>query len=277
MDDTMSKNGNGRRQTPLIEAHQIGLTLDGAVILQDVSLALRPGEMVGLIGPNGAGKTTLLKILAGLMKPTAGVVTLEGRGMAAHSPREVARVTASVPQGAATDFAFTVREIVLMGRSPHLGRFELEGPRDRDIAQKAMRTMGIDALADRYVTTLSGGERQRVFIARALAQEPRALLLDEPTANLDVKHQLDVIGLVADLAHSVGLGVIAAIHDLDLAAEFCDRLVLLHQGRVLAEGAPEAALTAEYLAAAFEVQANLYRDPFTKAMRLSLARGEHSQ
>jgi iron complex transport system ATP-binding protein len=273
----MSSNGNGRQLAPLIEAQAVSLSLDGAVILSDVSLTLQPGEMLGLIGPNGAGKTTLLKALGGLMKINSGAIRLAGQRLASRGPREIARMMASVPQGAITDFAFTVREIVLMGRSPHLGRFEVESLHDRDVADNAMRVMGIGGLAERYVTTLSGGERQRVFIARALAQEPRVLLLDEPTANLDVKHQLDVLGLVAQLAHEDGLGVIAAIHDLDLAAEFCDRLILLHQGKVLAEGKPEAALTAEYLSEAFEVRANLYRDPFTQAMRLSLARGDHPQ
>ena len=271
----MSGNGNGHQQAALIEAQGVSLSIDGADILRGVSLAMRPGEILGLIGPNGAGKTTLLKVLGGLVRPSAGSVRLMGRPLAQIGPREVARAVASVPQVSASEFAFTASEIVLMGRSPHLGRFQIEGSHDREVALDAMRLMGIDDLADRFITTLSGGERQRVFIARALAQEPRALLLDEPTANLDVKHQLDVFGVVSRLAHQDGLAVAAAIHDLDLAAEFCDRLVLLSRGSILAEGAPEAALTAEHLAEAFGVQARTYRDPFTQAMRLSLARGEH--
>jgi iron complex transport system ATP-binding protein len=272
----MTGNGNGHPKPPLIDAQGLRLAIEGADILRGVSMQVRPGEMLGLIGPNGAGKTTLLKLLGGLMKPIGGAILLEGRPLSRWTPREVARVIASVAQGAGSEFAFTAREIVLMGRSPHLGRFEIEGPRDREIAHKAMQTMGIDSLADRYVTTLSGGERQRVFIARALAQEPRALLLDEPTANLDVRHQLDVLALASRLAHQDGLAVVAAIHDLDLAAEFCDRLVVMSEGAILAEGTPEAALTAEYLSAAFDVLARPYRDPFTQAMRLSLARGEQS-
>jgi iron complex transport system ATP-binding protein len=261
----------------LLDASAISLTTDGALILKDVSLTLAPGEVLGLIGPNGAGKTTLLRVLAGILKPSGGSLTLVGKPMSSYSTRDIARVVATVPQTTGADFAFTVREIVLMGRAPHLGRFDIEKQHDRDVAEHAMQTMDIASLADRLITTLSGGERQRVFVARALAQEPRILLLDEPTANLDVGHQLDVLSLVHRYAHEQNLAVIAAIHDLDLAARYCDRLVLLHQGKLLAEGQPEAVLGHEHLAQAFEVNANLYRDPFTNALRLSLTRSQQNK
>jgi iron complex transport system ATP-binding protein len=231
--------------------------------------------MVGLIGPNGAGKTTLIRALGGHIKPSAGSVALLGRPLTAYPPREIARLVAHVPQATAMDFAFTVREVVLMGRSPHLGRFQIEQPRDRRIADEAMQRVQIEGLAERLITTLSGGERQRVFIARALAQQPQVLLLDEPTANLDVKHQLDVLEMTAVLVHDGGLGVLAAIHDLDLAARFCDRLVLLHEGRVLADDTPGAVLTEGNLQAAFEVKAHVFRDPYSDELRLSLSRNGH--
>lgn len=271
-----SGNGNGKRCTdPLIETHALGYSIDGRHTLRDVSLILREGEMVGLIGPNGAGKTTLLKVLGGLWKATSGTLSLMSKPPADYSPREVARLVAHVPQSTVTDFAFTAREIVLMGRSPYLGRFEIERPVDRQIAVAVMQTMDIEGVAERLIGTLSGGERQRVFVARALAQQPHVLLLDEPTANLDVGHQLDLLSLVVKLAHEEGLGIIAAVHDLDLAAHFCDRLILLHEGQVLAEGAPQDVLTPNTLASAFGVQAQVYRDPFNQSLRLSLARNGH--
>jgi iron complex transport system ATP-binding protein len=264
-------NGLTEPAPPLIEARQISFDVDGVSILRQVSLRVQAGETIGLIGPNGAGKTTLLKVLGGLIRDVRGEVWLQGRPLRDYSPREVARLVAHVPQTTALDFAFTVREVVLMGRSPYLGRFQLEQPLDRQIAEQAMRTMKVRAFAERFVNTLSGGERQRVFIARALAQQPRILLLDEPTANLDVKHQLEVLSLTSELAHQNGLAVIAAVHDLDLAARFCDRLILLHEGRVLADSTPEAVLTPANLADAFGVRANVYRDPFTQVLRLSLS------
>ncbi len=260
-----------RHKVPLIEARELGFRINGTLILHCNTFSLGAGEMVGLIGANGAGKTTLLKVLGGLWQGTQGEVRLVGRPLGSISPREVARLVAHVPQSTATDFAFTVRELVLMGRNPHLGRFQLERPQDRAVAEEAMQRMGIEKLADRLITTLSGGECQRVFIARALAQQPRILLLDEPTANLDIKHQLQVLSLVRELAQQEGLGVMAAIHDLGLAARFSDRLILLHEGCILADAEPEAVLTPHNLAVAFGVQARVYRDPHTQSLQLSLA------
>ena len=254
----------------LIDTQHVTYRIDGSRILHDVSLSLSPGEFVGLIGPNGAGKSTLLRVLGGLWSGAEGTIRLKGHPLKSYTPREVATLVAHVPQDTVVDFAFTAREIVLMGRSPHLGRFEVERTEDRVVAEEAMRRMDVLSLADRFVNTLSGGERQRVFIARALAQQASVLLLDEPTANLDVKHQLDVLTIVRRLAREEGLGVIAAIHDLDLAAQFVDRLVMLHKGRVIVDDDPEAVLTPEYLSATFGVDARPYHDPFTGALRLSL-------
>ncbi len=182
----------------------------------------------------------------------------------------MARVIAQVPQITALDFPFTARQIVLMGRNPHLSRFELETPRDRQVAERAMLRTRTLTLADRLIGTLSGGERQRVLIARALTQEPRLLLLDEPTANLDIQHQIGILGLVQELIRQDGLGVVAAVHDLELAARYCDRLVLMSEGAVLATGTPDQVLTPEKLRAAYDVDALPYPDPVTGHLRLAI-------
>jgi iron complex transport system ATP-binding protein len=254
---------------PLLRAGDVTFGVNGTKILRRVSLALQPGEFVGLIGPNGAGKSTLLKVISGLWRGADGTLELLGRPLNNYQPKEAAQIIAHVPQFTLLDFAFTVREVVLMGRSPHLGRFQLEGPRDRAIADQAMQITNTLDLAGRFVNTLSGGERQRVLIARALAQQPQILLLDEPTSNLDIRHQLGVLELIRALAHDQGLGVLAAIHDLDSAARFCDRLVLLAQGAVVAEGRPADVLTADTLGRVFGVEIWVERDSRTGAPRLT--------
>jgi len=252
----------------LLQAEGLSYAVAGTDILQQVSFRLAAGELVGLVGPNGAGKSTLLRALGGLLAGVTGRVELLGRPLAAYSPREIARLVAHVPQATALDFPFTVQDIVLMGRSPHLGRFQLEGPRDRSVAEWAMRTTETLPFARRLVSTLSGGERQRVLIARALAQEPAILLLDEPTSNLDIKHQLALLEMVRSLAHRDGLGVMAAIHDLPLAARFCDRIVLITQGRVVAAGQPDQVFTPGRLAQVFGVEVSVEREPATGHLRL---------
>lgn len=254
----------------LLIAERVTFRQDGQTILRDTHLSVQPGELVGLIGPNGAGKTTLLKVVSGLWSGAQGQITLLDRPLARYSARDAAQIIAQVPQITALDFPFTVRQIVLMGRNPHLGRFELETERDRRIAQQAMQRTQTLELADRLIGTLSGGERQRVLIARALTQEPRLLLLDEPTANLDIQHQMGILELVQGLIREDRLGAVAAVHDLELAARFCDRLVLLHQGAVLAEGAPDSVLSPENLRAAYGVETRSYADPVTGQLRIAV-------
>ncbi|MBI2964599.1 MAG: ABC transporter ATP-binding protein, partial [Chloroflexi bacterium] len=240
-----------------------------ARLLDSVDLDARRGEFIGIVGPNGAGKTTLLRHIGRLLKATHGSIVIEGREIARVSPRDAARTIAYVPQVSAEPAGFTSLEIVLMGRYPHLGRFQVEGPDDHRIALDSMRLTDTDGFAGRELSSLSGGERQRVFMARALAQEPRILLLDEPTANLDVRYQLKVLGTVRALVDA-GLAAIGAVHDLTLAARFCDRLVLMANGRVLAEGTPDAVLTPENIASAFGVRAAVYRDAITQTLAVTL-------
>ena len=195
--------------------------------LHDVTVVVPRGSLTGLLGPNGCGKTTLLKLLSGVLRPQRGTLTLDGRDISTVSRRDVARRVAVVPQETHPAFDYTAMEMVLMGRHPHLGTFQLEGPADFAIAREALVATGTAHLADRPYMTLSGGEKQRVVIASALAQSPDILLLDEPTASLDLGYQLEIAALLARLNRERGVTMVLATHDLNLAASLCDALVLL--------------------------------------------------
>ncbi len=252
-----------------ISAEGLSFEIEAETLLDGVDLHAVRGQLVGLIGPNGAGKSTLLRAISGILRYQRGTVRLEGADLKSLSSREVAAGLALIPQIAPYTHGFTSIELVLMGRYPHLGRFQIEGREDARIAREAMRLTETEQFADRTLETLSGGERQRVFVSRALAQQPRVLLLDEPTSNLDVLHQLKVFDLVRELVDG-GLTAIAAIHDLNMAARYCDRLVLLFEGQVLADGTPEEVLSPETLESAFGVEAAVYRDPITGSLAISL-------
>lgn len=240
-------------------------------VLAGVSIALHCGEFIGLIGPNGCGKSTLLRSLSRALPIRAGSIDLDGRDLAAWSPRERARRLAFVPQSEASHFEFCVRDIVLMGRHPHLDRWRGETVEDSRIANRAMADTDVLHLAERPITELSGGEHRRVLLARALAQRTPLLLLDEPTAHLDIAHQAEVLTLVRHQTRTEGLGALAALHDLNQAAEFCDRLVLMCRGRIVAEGTPEAVLTAENLLAAYGAKSRIGANPVTgRPMLLSV-------
>jgi iron complex transport system ATP-binding protein len=215
-------------------------------VLQNVSLDVSRGEFVVIIGPNGTGKTSFLKALAGLIRGS-GEIEILGRPIAEYSRRQLAESVAVVPQQVPIEFPFTVAETVLMGRSPHLGILEVEGDRDRQIAQQAMEFTEIAHLAARRLDELSGGERQRVIIARAICQEPQLILLDEPTASLDPAHQVRVMDLMERLRQQQGVTVVMVSHDLNLAAMYGDRLLLMDNGSIIASGPPAEVLTAGQL------------------------------
>ena len=237
---------------PIVDVRGVSFAYGGARALSDVSLAARAGEFVGLLGPNGAGKSTLVRLVAGLLAPEAGAVRLAGLDPWTASRRTVAQVCALVPQEPRVAWPFTVREAVMMGRSPHQGLLALPTRFDRGAVDGALEACDLVKLAERRLDALSGGERRRVFFARALAQEPRVLLLDEPTAFLDLGHQVAAMRM-ARLAARGGLCVVAVLHDLNLAAATCDRVVILSAGRVVAEGAPAEVLTAERVREVWDV------------------------
>jgi iron complex transport system ATP-binding protein len=243
-----------------ITIQKVSLSRKGRPILRQIDLKIEGRELIGLIGPNGAGKSSLLKLLIKLLTPTDGAIFLDGKDLKEWSHRDLARRVAYLSQSPSLDSAFPCREVVLMGRYAHLGRFERESPRDYEIAREAMRWTATSALADRPITELSGGELQRVLLARTLAQEAKYLLLDEPTANLDPQHQLGMIDLVASLAEK-GLSVVMALHDLHLAARYCHRLILLHHGEVIAEGAPQEVLTEQNLRRVYGIEAEITIHP----------------
>lgn len=239
-----------------ITAERLSWSVAGTPVVREVDLDIAPGETVGLLGPNGSGKSSLLRCLAGLRAPDAGSVLYDGACVRRWGARRIARHVAFVEQDPGSDSDLSVADVVGLGRTPFRDRWRGPDAADRAVVAAALDRVGLTALAGRSWRALSGGERQRAHIARALAQQPYCLLLDEPTNHLDVKHQLDLLELLAGTDQTV----LVALHDLSLAARYCDRLVLMHQGRLVSSGTPEAVLTAERLAEVFEVDAELTTD-----------------
>lgn len=233
------------------------------VVVDGVTFQARPGELVGIVGPNGSGKTTLVKALSRAIRPLSGSITLDGSDIWSLTASAFARKVAVVPQDTTVLFDLTVLEMTLLGRHPHLGRLGVESSRDEELALHCLDQVGASHLARRPVGQISGGERQRVVIARALAQEPSILLLDEPTSSLDISHQSQTLSLVSSLASEKGLAVVAVLHDLNLAAAWCRKLVALQDGRVAAEGAPVEVLTEANLARIWQTHMWVRRNPTT--------------
>jgi iron complex transport system ATP-binding protein len=275
----------------LLRAADVTFGYGDRIVLRDVSVDVPAGGFIGIIGPNGSGKTTLLRLLAGMRRPQRGSVVLDGISLAAMPRAEIARRMAVVPQETHLAFDYTVLEVVLMGRYPHLGAFAIEGPRDLALAREALTSTGTLSLQDRMFNTLSGGEKQRVVIASALAQLApsasssapslssacSALLLDEPTAALDLKYQLETAALVRDLHARHGLTVVMSTHDLNLAASLCNALVLLKNGRVVQRGPVDEVLTPDSVRELYEVDAEVMRHPATGRLMvtpLGRARGD---
>lgn len=222
----------------ILEVSGVSCAYDGADALSDVTFRLSPGDFAAVAGPNGSGKSTLIRTLSRVLRPRLGSTLLDGNDLYTIPARQSAQAIAVLPQETLVEFEFTCEEIVLMGRAPHLGRFESEKERDRSVVREAMERTGTWELRHRPVVELSGGERQRVLLARAFAQEPRVLLLDEPTAHLDLSYQVQILRLVRALRDEKKTAVLASLHDLNLAAAYADRVVLLSKGRVQAVGSP---------------------------------------
>jgi len=253
--------GVEREATVLL--HGVSFSWPGRPVLAGISLAVGTGEFVGLLGPNGSGKSTLLRLIGGTLTPSAGEIAVAGLPVNRANRRELARRVATMAQTPILPDAFTVAELVLLGRTPHLRTFQSEGPTDYAAARRALRAAECLPLAGRQVGALSGGERQRASLARALAQEPRVLLLDEPTAHLDPGVGQEIMATLTRLNREEGLTIVASFHDINLAAALCPRLLLLHEGRVIADGPPSLVITAPLLRRAYGYDAQVIPHPQT--------------
>jgi len=248
-----------------LQIHQVYFSYLDGLVLHNINLSIGAGEMVGLLGPNGSGKTTLIKLASGVLKPTQGEIRLDGSNLSRLSRKSIARSVAVVPQQFHIPFAFTTTEVVLLGRIPFLKAFAEEGEVDKRAVANALELVGISELAQRRFDELSGGEQQKVILAMALAQQPKLLLLDEPTVHLDITHQVEILELVRNLNMEQGLTVIAAMHDLNLASLYFDRLILLKEGRVSADGTPAQVLTKDRISEVFSASVRVEPHPTTGA------------
>jgi iron complex transport system ATP-binding protein len=258
---------------PVCQLIDCSFAYTGVFALAGIDLSFQAGKMYGLIGPNGGGKTTLVNLLAGNAYPDTGQILIHGRDAREYKKIDLARLLALMPQHFPIDFAFSVEEVVLMGRHPHIARFASPSDRDRQVVGDALTRLDVNHLRQRLLPRLSGGERQRVMVARALAQETGILLMDEATANLDIRHALDIMAVLREKADTGGT-VIAAIHDLDMAAAFCDELIVLRQGQVYAQGPAEEIMSETMLAEVFQVAARVEREAGQTRVRYRYRHGE---
>jgi len=256
---------DGLKSPMRVDISSVSIDIETKRIVEDIHLQIEPGEIVGLIGPNGSGKSTLLRSVYRMLRPTAGFVQVGGEDVWRLSGRESAQRTGVVVQESASDFEFTVSDVVMMGRTPHKNMLSFDTLQDEAIVLEALRRVGMLAFHERLYGTLSGGEKQRVLMARALAQQPRLLVLDEPTNHLDIRYQLEVL----DLVKRLGLTTLITIHDLNLAANYCHRLYLLSAGRIVTSGLPAEVLTPENLRQVFGVDAAVDHHPTTGLLQLS--------
>ena len=233
------------------------------LVLADINLTIKPGEMVGLLGPNGSGKTTLIKLASGILHPKDGEVKINGSLLNHMNRKAIAQHLAVVPQQFTIPYAFTVEEVVMLGRVPFIKPLAEENETDHQVVSEAMKLVGVTELAERRFDELSGGERQRVVMAMALAQKPEILLLDEPTVHLDISHQQQMLELVKQLNNTKGLTVLAALHDLNMAALYFSRLVLLKFGRIIADGIPEQVLTRQNIETIYNTPVLVEKHPVT--------------
>jgi len=247
-------------QSVTLRINNIACRYDAANVLENIDFSAKGGDFIGVVGPNASGKSTLLKSISKVLKPHTGVVLLNERDVHTLKSAEIAKNLAVVPQESVISFAFTALEVVLMGRTPHLNRFEMESTQDLIIAQKSMELTNTWYLAERPIDTLSGGEKQRIIIARALTQEPRVLLLDEPTDHLDINHQIEILDLIKRLSKEEEMVVIGVFHDLNIVSQYCDRLILLHKGRIFAAGEAGDVLTGENIEKVYGVKVTVKQD-----------------
>lgn len=246
-----------------LEVNSLRYSYDKKLVLDGIDFAIKEGEVIGILGPNGCGKTTLLKNLNKNLSPEGGCVILDGEDLQEIVKKDIAKKIAVVPQTNEINFAFTVRDIVAMGRIPFQSMLGGESKEDKRYIDDAIEQTGLAHLVDRHINTMSGGERQRVIIARAIAQTPKIILMDEPTLHLDISMQFDALNLVHRLAKKNGLTVAIVSHDLPMVARYCDRILMIHDHRIYAIGTPEEVLTPENMKVVFNVDAELQKDSKT--------------
>lgn len=258
----------------LLKAERICGGYGKETVIDDISLCLKAGSFLGIIGPNGSGKSTLLRMISRTMHPTQGRVELDGDDIYRMGSKEFSRRVAFVSQDTAINFSFTVWEIVLMGRIPHLGRMESEKRADISIAEEALASTDTLHLKDKEIDSLSAGERQRVVIARALAQKPTLLYLDEPTSHLDIGHQIRILDLLKKLNREEALTIVIVLHDLNLAGEYCERIALIDKGRIYREGSPDEVLTYQNIEAVYKTVVVVNSNPISSKPFITLVSGD---
>jgi iron complex transport system ATP-binding protein len=238
-----------------LEINDLCFSYNGFPVLEDVKLALGPGEVLGIVGPNGSGKSTLLKCINRILKTKQNTVLIDGKNVGAIAIKELAKIMGYVPQSSKNVFPFTVFDVVLMGRRPYI-QWSL-GDKDKEIVAQILEYLGIGNLTMRYFNELSGGEQQKVIIARALAQQPKIMLLDEPTSSLDIKHQLEILCIIRSLTESNHCSVIISMHDLNLACRFSDRIIMIKNGKIFAAGNPKSVVTEENIEAVYGIKSHV--------------------
>jgi len=250
----------------MLELQNINFSYGTTPVLRDINLSAKAGEFIAIIGPNGAGKSTLIKIIDRVLHTEGGKVLLDGKSLSGFTRKELARTIAYLPQESNFAFSYTVRDVVLMGRFPYQKGVQAYNTDDFRVVQEMMILMEIDQFAERHFNELSGGEKQRVLIASALAQNPKIILLDEPTSALDLHHQLAIYQILQKLKHEQNLTVFVVTHDINLAAQFCDRVVLMGDGKIISDGLPEEVLQFQLLQDTFGVKVYIDINPFTKSL-----------
>jgi len=262
-----------------LELQSVGVAYGRNVVVKDLTFQVMPGEMVGLIGPNGSGKSTIIKAISRVISLYSGKILLDGKDVFKMPRGDLARLLGVVPQMSILPSAFTAFEVVLMGRNPHLGLLQYEGARDLAITWRAMEMTATHTLAERKVGELSGGEIQRIVIARVLTQEPKSILLDEPTANLDIRHQVEILDLIKNLCLENNLTVVVALHDLNLAAQYCDRLILINNGQVHAQGTPREVINSRNIKDVYGADGCVYTHPVNglPAVLLKAGNSQHAK
>jgi len=244
----------------IINCRDIHFSYNGSSVLKGVNLSIEPGKMIGILGANGAGKSTLLKILCGLLKPKAGEALYKNKSISKINKREIAKGIAYIPQDSMFAFPFTVNEVVLMGRAPYIGRFEFEREVDQEIAEKALQSVGIPHLKNRLISEVSAGEKQLASIARGLVQEPEVMILDEPATYLDVKHRTEIMNILKNLKEESGISIIAATHDIFSSLFYFDEIMILKDGKILAEGKAQEIVDGELLSRAYGIEVTVRKE-----------------